>query len=61
MENCFAERETALICIDKEQWEVGKNDTDAKFRRDCAYLESVFNRNFIMKKSWRLGGITKLI
>jgi hypothetical protein len=51
LENCYAEADSALICINREAWFNLKNikKSDQNLQKDMIYLEDLFRKNHSVK------------
>lgn len=56
-DNCYAEQDSALICIKREEWlelKVEKK-ADAQLIRDMTHMEDWLRKQYFVKKRWRAG------
>ncbi len=56
-ENCFAETDCAIICIDKVRWRElkEKRPGDTKLAKDIVSIEDIMRKNNSIKTRWRIG------
>eukprot|EP00347_Sterkiella_histriomuscorum_P011789 403371092 len=65
LDNCYAEQESCVFTIDRDTWLSYRQDCEnAKVQtliKDLQQLDGIFNRNQIIKKGWKNGGISKIL